>query len=160
LLQSFAGSSNSYRAGGCDVVLHTALTDVYLLETNVVSELRKRKPHKGVVAWIQAAPEESLFVSAVTVGEIQAGIEITRAQSAEKAKEIEDWLNSVEQSYGVLSADAAIFRRWAQLMHRRPDHDLEDALIAATALVRGLTVVTRNVDDFASFGAPLINPFT
>lgn len=133
---------------------------MYLLDTNVVSELRKRKPHKGVVAWIQAAPEESLYVSAVTVGEIQAGIEITRTQSAEKAKEIEDWLNSVEQSYGVLSADAAIFRRWAQLMHRRPDHHLEDALIAATALVRGLTVVTRNVDDFAPFGAPLINPFT
>jgi predicted nucleic acid-binding protein len=133
---------------------------VYLLDTNVVSELRKRKSHKGVVAWIQAAPEESLYVSAVTVGEIQAGIEITRKQDAGKAKEIEDWLNSVEQSYGVLSADAAIFRRWAQLMHRRPDHHLEDALIAATALVRGLTVVTRNVDDFASFGAPLINPFT
>jgi hypothetical protein len=133
---------------------------VYLLDTNVVSELRKRKPHKGVVAWIQAAPEESLYVSAVTVGEIQAGIEITRKQDAVKAKEIELWLDGVEQSYGVLPADAAIFRRWAQLMHRRPDHHLEDALIAATALVRGLTVVTRNVDDFEPFGAPLINLFT
>ena len=133
---------------------------MYLLDTNVVSELRKRKPHKGVVAWIQAAPEEALYVSAVTVGEIQAGIEITRKQDAVKAKEIKLWLDGVEQSYGVLPADAAIFRRWAQLMHRRPDHHLEDALIAATALVRGLTVVTRNVDDFEPFGAPLINPFT
>jgi predicted nucleic acid-binding protein len=133
---------------------------VYLLVTNVVSELRKRKPHKGVVAWIQAVPEEALYVSAVTVGEIQAGIEITRKQDAVKAKEIELWLDGVEQSYGVLPADAAIFRRWAKLMHRRPDHHLEDALIAATALVRGLTVVTRNVDDFEPFGAPLINPFT
>jgi predicted nucleic acid-binding protein len=132
---------------------------VYLLDTNVVSELRKRKPHKGVVAWVHAAPEDSLYVSAVTVGEIQAGIEITRKQDALKAKEIERWLDGVEQSYGVLPADAAIFRRWAQLMHRRPDHHLEDALIAATALVRGLTVVTRNVDDFEPFGAPLINPF-
>ena len=87
-------------------------------------------------------------MSAVTVGELQAGIEITRKQDAVKAKEIELWLDGVEQSYGVLPADAAIFRRWAQLMHRRPDHHLEDALIAATALVRGLTVVTRNVDDF------------
>ena len=146
--------------GGCDAAHYVPPTDVYLLDTNVVSELRKRKPHKGVVAWIQAAPEESLYVSAVTVGEIQAGIEITRKQDAVKAKEIELWLDGVEQSYGVLPADAAIFRRWAQLMHRRPDHHLEDALIAATALVRGLTVVTRNVDDFEPFGPPLINPFT
>ncbi len=109
---------------------------------------------------MQAAPEESLHVSAVTVGEIQAGIEITRTQDAEKAKKIELWLDAVEQSYGVLPADSAVFRRWAQLMHRRPDHHIEDALIAATALVRGLTVVTRNVNDFEPFGVPLINPFT
>jgi predicted nucleic acid-binding protein len=102
---------------------------------------------------------DSLYVSAVTVGEIQAGIEITRKQDAEKAKEIEEWLDGVEGSYGVLSADAAVIRRWAQLMHRRPVHHIEDALIAATALVRGLTVVTRNVDDFKPFGTLLINPF-
>ena len=87
-------------------------------------------------------------MSAVTVGEIQAGIEITRKQAAVKAKEFELWLDGVEQSYGVLPVDAAVFRRWTQLMHRRPDHHLEDPLIAATALVRGLTVVTRHVDDF------------
>jgi predicted nucleic acid-binding protein len=132
---------------------------MFLLDTNVVSELRKLKPHGGVVAWIQATPEEALFVSAVTIGEIQAGIEITRGQDAAKAQEIEAWLDGVVQSYGVLPADAATFRRWAQLMHRRPDHHLEDALIAATALVRGLTVVTRNVDDFEHFDVPLINPF-
>jgi len=133
---------------------------MYLLDTNVVSELRKLKPHKGVVAWIEAAPAESLYVSVVTIGEIQTGIEVTRQQDAEKAREIENWLDNVAQSYGVLPADAPTFRRWAQLMHRRPDHHLEDALIAATALVRGLTVVTRNVDDFEPFGVPLINPFT
>jgi predicted nucleic acid-binding protein len=133
---------------------------MYLLDTNVVSELRKLKPHKGVVAWIEAAPAESLYVSAVTIGEIQAGIEITRQQDAEKAKEIEKWLDNVAQSYGVLPADAPTFRRWAQLMHRRPDHHLEVALIAATALVRGLTVATRNVVDFEPFVVPLVNPFT
>jgi predicted nucleic acid-binding protein len=132
---------------------------MYLLDTNVVSELRKRKPHQDVIAWIQAAPEESLCVSAVTVGEIQAGIEITRQRDAQKAEEIEGWLDSVAQSYGVILADAAIFRRWAQIMHRRSDQHLEDALIAATALVRELTVITRNVDDFQPFGVPLINPF-
>jgi toxin FitB len=132
---------------------------VYLLDTNVVSELRKRKPHQGVVEWIRGAPEESLFLSVVSVGEIQAGIEITREQDPRKAAEIEDWLTNVAQTYNIVPADAPIFRRWAQLMHRRPDHHLEDALIAATALVRGMTVVTRNVGDFEPFGVPLLDPF-
>lgn len=133
---------------------------MYLLDTNVVSELRKRRPHQGVVAWVQNASDETLHLSAVTIGEIQAGIEITRERDIEKAREIETWLNSVAETYNVIPVDAHIFRRWAQLMHRRPDHHLEDALIAATALVRGLSVVTRNVDDFKPSGVSLINPFT
>lgn len=133
---------------------------MYLLDTNVVSELRKRKPHQGVVAWVQNASEETLYLSAVTIGEIQAGVEITREQDAEKADEIETWLNSVAQTYNIIPVDAHIFRRWAQLVHHRPDHHIEDALIAATALVRGLSVVTRNVGDFKPFGVSLINPFT
>lgn len=133
---------------------------MYVLDTNVVSELRKRKPHQGVVAWVRAAPEETLHVCAISVGEIQAGIEITRRQDADKAREIESWLDDLAQTYNVLPADASIFRRWARLMHRRPDHHLEDALIAATALVRGLTVVTRNVADFEPFGVKVINPFS
>lgn len=133
---------------------------MYLLDTNVVSELRKPKPHQGVVAWVQSASDETLHLSAVTIGEIQAGIEITRDQDVEKAREIEDWLNSVAETYNIIPADAHIFRRWAQLMHRRPDHHLEDGLIAATALVRGLSVVTRNVDDFKQFGVSTVNPFT
>ena len=132
---------------------------MYLLDTNVVSELRKRKPHQGVVEWVRGAPEESLFLSVVSVGEIQAGIENTREQDPRKAAEIEDWLTNVAQTYNIVPADAPIFRRWAQLMHRRPDHHLEDALIAATALVRGMTVVTRNVSDFEPFGVPLLDPF-
>jgi predicted nucleic acid-binding protein len=131
----------------------------YLLDTNVVSELRKRKPHGAVLAWVQNIPEESLYVSAVTLGEIQAGIEITREQDEAKATEIELWLDDVAETYNVLNVDAPIFRRWAQLMHGRADHHLEDALIAATALVRDLTVATRNTDDFKPFGVHLINPF-
>jgi predicted nucleic acid-binding protein len=133
---------------------------MYLLDTNVVSELRKRKPHQGVVEWVQREPAESLFLSVVSVGEIQAGIEITREQDPLKADEIEEWLADVAQTYNIVLADAPIFRRWAQLMHRRPDHHLEDALIAATALVRGMTVATRNVDDFEPFGVPVVNPFS
>ena len=100
-----------------------------------------------------------MFLSVVSVGEIQTGIEITREQDPQKAAEIEDWLTNVAQTYNIVPADAPIFRRWAQLMHRRPDHHLEDALIAATALVRGMTVVTRNVSDFEPFGVPLLDPF-
>jgi toxin FitB len=133
---------------------------VYLLDTNVVSELRKRKPHQGVVAWLRAIPEEELYISAVTLGEIQAGIEVTRGQDPNKAAELEDWLEDVAQSYNVIPVDAGVFRRWAKLMHRRPDHHLEDALIAATALTRRLTVATRNVDDFRPFDVEIVNPFT
>ncbi len=133
---------------------------MYLLDTNVISELRKPRPHGGVLAWVDAVPEAQLFLSAVTVGEIQAGIEITREQDITKAQAIEAWLNQVAQSYQVLAADARVFRRWAQLMHRKPDHHLEDALIAATALTHGLTVVTRNTKDFKGFGVALLNPFT
>ena len=131
----------------------------YLLDTNVISELRKRKPHGAVVAWIKEIPEQALFVSAITIGEIQAGIEITRVQEPAKADEIETWLNQLVAAQNIIPADAAIFRRWARLMHGRSDHHLEDALIAATALTHDLTVATRNTKDFQPFGVSLVNPF-
>lgn len=132
---------------------------MYLLDTNVVSELRKPRPHGAVLAWFQGLEETQLHLSAVTIGEIQAGNEITREQDEGKAAEIESWLEMVATSYNVLPMDAATFRAWARLMHRRSDTVYEDAMIAATALVHGLTVVTRNVADFKSFGVALLNPF-
>jgi toxin FitB len=132
---------------------------MYLLDTNVVSELRKPKPHGAVLAWFEGLEDTQLHLSAVTIGEIQAGIEITREQDEAKASEIEAWLEMVANSYNVLPMDAATFRAWAQLMHRRSDTVYEDAMIAATAKVHGLTVVTRNVADFKPFGVPLLNPF-
>lgn len=132
---------------------------MYLLDTNVVSETRKRRPHGGVLAWLRAAPDRGLYVSAVTLGEIQAGIEITRGQDAGKAAELESWLDGLARSVQVLAADAVVFRRWAKLMHGRPDHHLEDGLIAATALVHGLTVATRNIRDFKPLGVEVLNPF-
>ncbi len=133
---------------------------MYLLDTNVVSELRRRRPHGAVLNWITEAPAEQLFLSAVTVGEIQAGIEITREQDSAKAEELEAWLDRVLATYGVLPMDASAFREWARLMHRRSDTIAEDAMIAATAIVHRLTVVTRNVRDFSQFGVELHNPFS
>lgn len=132
---------------------------MYLLDTNVISELRKPKPHAGVVAWVAAVDEALLFLSAVTIAEIQAGIEVTRDQDAPKADEIEAWLDLVSSTYNVLPMDAATFRAWARLMHRRSDTLYEDAMIAATARVHDLTVVTRNVGDFEPFGVKVLNPF-
>lgn len=132
---------------------------MYLLDTNVVSELRKPKPHGAVVQWLQEAAEADLHISAVTIGEIQAGIELTREQDAAKAAEIEHWLELVAASYNVIPMDAGAFRVWARLMHRASDTLYEDAMIAATATVHKLTVVTRNTADFKHFGVSVLNPF-
>ena len=132
---------------------------MFLLDTNVVSELRKLKPHGGVVAWIEQTADAELHLSAVTIGEIQAGIEITREQDEAKADELAAWLDQLADAYNVLPMDGAIFREWARLMHRKSETSYEDAMVAATARVHGLTVVTRNVADFRSFEVPLLNPF-
>lgn len=132
---------------------------MYLLDTNVISELRKPKPHGAVVAWVQSIEDKDLFLSAVTIGEIQAGIEITREQDNAKAQHIEQWLDLVASSYNVLPMTADIFRTWAKLMHRTSDTLYEDAMIAATAKRHNLIVATRNIADFKGFGVRLLNPF-
>jgi predicted nucleic acid-binding protein len=132
---------------------------MYLLDTNVVSELRKPRPHGAVLAWIATIPDAELYLSAVTLGEIQAGIEITRPQNPAKAAEIEAWADQIAVLYNVLPLDATTFRLWAKLMRQQSDTVSEDAMIAACAIQHRLTVVTRNVRDFAAFQVPLLNPF-
>ena len=132
---------------------------MYLLDTNVVSELRKPRPHEAVVAWLQSTADADLHLSAVTLGEIQAGIELTREQDTSKASQLEAWADLVAASYNVLPMDGKTFRAWARLMHRKSDTIYEDAMIAATAIVHDLTIVTRNVGDFAHFHVRLLNPF-
>lgn len=131
----------------------------FLLDTNVVSELRKPKPHGAVVAWITQLRDEQLFLSAVTLGELQAGIERTRAQDAMKAQEIESWVDRLADSVQVLPMDALCCREWARLMNGKSDTLVEDAMIAATARVHSLTVATRNERDFKALGVTLLNPF-
>ena len=109
--------------------------------------------------WIAEVPADQLFLSAVTVGEFQAGIEITREQDVAKAEEIEAWLDQVVATYGVLAMDATAFKEWARVMHRKSDTLAEDAMIAATAIVHGLTVATRDVRDFGHFEVSVLNPF-
>lgn len=132
---------------------------MYLLDTNVISELRKPKPHGAVLAWIGSIDDTDLHLSAVTLGEIQSGIEITREQDPAKADEIETWAERVAATFNVLPMDAQAFRVWARLMHRRSDTLYEDAMIAATAIVHKLRIVTRNVADFRRFDVPLLDPF-
>jgi toxin FitB len=132
---------------------------MYLLDTNVISELRRNKPHGGVLAWIASIAEEEVFLSAGTLGELQAGVELTRRQDPAKAAQIEAWLDQVANSYQILPLDSRLFREWARLMDGRPDQLLADAMLAATARIHRLTVVTRNIRDFRVFEVPVFDPF-
>ena len=131
----------------------------YLLDTNVVSEMRKQKPHGAVVAWLTDLRDEQVFLSAVTMGELQAGIELTRRQDPEKATEIERWVDQLEASYQILPMDTASFREWGRLMYGKSDDLVEDGMIAATARKHDLIVATRNEDDFKQLNVQVFNPF-
>ena len=111
------------------------------------------------MAFLRDAGERNLHISAVTLGELQAGIEITREQDRVRAAEIEVWIDHIAKTWNVLPMDAATFRVWAKLMHRRSDTLAQDAMIAATAVVHGLQIVTRNVRDFEEFAVGVFNPF-
>lgn len=132
---------------------------MFLLDTNIVSELRKSKPHGAVLAWLQSVDDRDLFLCAVTIGEIQAGIELTRVQDDEKAQQLSAWLDQLANSYNVLPMTAITFRISATFMHAQSNTVIEDAMIAACASQHGLIVVTRNVRDFERFPVKLFNPF-
>ena len=132
---------------------------MYLLDTNVISELRKPKPHGAVVEWISNVNDSELFLSAVTIGEIQSGIEKTRNQDQSKANQIENWLDQLINNFDILPMDTLAFRIWSKLMAKESSTVNEEAMIAAIAISNNLTVVTRNVKDFQRFEVRLINPF-
>ncbi len=134
---------------------------MFLLDTNVVSELRKTQADPAVVAWARSVPAYKLYISAITLLEIETGILRLERRDPGQAAPLRNWLEvHVMAAFAgrVLSVDGAVSRRCARL--HVPDRSNEcDALIAATALVHDMTVVTRNTRDFAFSGAPVLNPW-
>lgn len=132
----------------------------FVLDTVVLSELRKARPSRKVIQWIKAQEADSLFISVVSVGEIERGIEKARKSDAVFAAELEQWLETLLNLYAdrVLPVNANAARHWGRLSARL-GHEGADLLIAATALTHGSTVVTRNVKHFAPTGVRVLDPF-
>jgi hypothetical protein len=134
----------------------------YLVDTNVLSETRKRRPAAGVTDWIAATPPGRLHLSVLTLGEIEQGIARVRGRGDwRQASDLERWLRDVETGFEdrVLPVTLPIAAAWGSQLYVRP-LPVIDALIAATARVHGMTIVTRNVKDFELAGVPVLNPFT
>lgn len=134
----------------------------YLLDTNVLSETRKRQPAEGVTEWIAATPPERLHVSVLTLGEIEQGIARIRGRGdQQQATALERWLREVELGFEdrILPVTLPVASAWGRQQYARP-LPVVDALIAATARVNEMTVVTRNVKDFEHAGVRVVNPFT
>jgi len=133
----------------------------YLLDTCVLSELRKPNGNRGVAIWVAGIRPDEAFLSVLTLGEIRRGIELHRAKDARAAGALERWLLGLEAHYAerILPITAAIADRWGRLSLTQPI-PVSDGLIAATGLEHRLTVVTRNVVDFERSGVNTLNPFT
>ncbi len=133
----------------------------YLIDTNIISEVRKGdRCAPSVAGWYASIPDEALFLSTLVLGEIRKGIEIARPRDPAKAASLERWLHQVAAAFGsrVLAIDNAVSDQWGRLSAIRPIPVI-DGLLAATAMVNGLTLVTRNYKDVAGLGASVFNPF-
>jgi toxin FitB len=133
----------------------------YLVDTNVVSELRKgRRCNPGVAAWFSGVSSEEIYLSALTVGEIRKGIESIRRRDAPSAEALDSWLQELAATHAdrILEIDRGIAEQWGRF--NVPDPlPVIDSLLAATAHVHGLTLVTRNLDDVERTGVLCLNPF-
>jgi predicted nucleic acid-binding protein len=133
----------------------------YLLDTNVLSELRKKNPDPSVAKWIKNNSRADFYVSALVIGELRNGIERIRVRDAAQSRVLEVWLDGVRQHYGdrILPVTANIAELWGRLNVPPTPPPIVDGLIVATALTHGLTLVTRNVADVVRTGVALVNPF-
>ena len=134
----------------------------YLLDTNIVSELRRRdRTNAGVLSWFHSVDDDELFLSVMTLGEIRKGIEQLRRRDATQAVVLEQWLNTLETTFvgRLLAVDSDAADQWGKLQAIRPV-PIVDALLAATCLRDTLTLVTRNDTDFDGLGISVLNPFS
>jgi toxin FitB len=133
----------------------------YLIDTNVISELRKgKRANPGVVSWFTNLDNDEVFLSALTLGEIRRGIESVRRRDSAAAAALESWLGRISEAHRdrIISVDRAIAEEWGRM--NGPDPlPVVDGLLAATAKVAGLTLATRNTDDIARSGVSFFNPF-
>jgi predicted nucleic acid-binding protein len=133
----------------------------YLLDTNVVSEARKRhRANPKVLAWLETVEDDELFLSVLVLGEIRKGVEQTRSADPRRARALEQWLDVLERNYAdrVLPVSTAVADRWGRLGAISPLSTV-DGLLAATALVHKMTLVTRNVRHVEHTGVRLLDPF-
>ena len=133
----------------------------YLIDTNIISEVRKGERCDGhVAAWFASINDEDIFLSVLVVGEIRKGIERTRRTDPAQARALEKWLSTLKQSYGerILPIDQMVADEWGSMSAIRPLPTV-DALLAATAKIHRMTLATRNVADVAGLGADVPNPF-
>lgn len=132
---------------------------MFLLDTNVISETRKPRPHGAVLAWLKIIRPEDLQLSAITLLELQQGAERTKRQDAAIAQRLELWISGLSATMTIVPADGDVCRETARIMVSKSPDLFQDAFIAATARVHHLTVVTRNIRDFSHFDVLTFNPF-
>jgi toxin FitB len=133
----------------------------YLLDTNVLSETRKKRADAGVIAFLQAAEASSLYVSVLTLGELRKGVAKKMREDEYEAKKLAGWVDGLEYSFAdrILGIDAATARLWGNWSSKRP-RPVVDTLLAATAALRELTLVTRNIRDVRGIPVKLLNPWS
>ena len=132
----------------------------YLLDTNVLSETRKKKADAGVLAFLQAGEASTLYISVLTLGELRKGVAKKKREDAEAAKRLADWVDGLEYSFAdrILGIDAATARLWGDWSSERP-RPVVDTLLASTAGVHGLTLVTRNIRYVRGIAVKLLDPW-
>ena len=133
----------------------------YLLYTNVLSETRKKRVDAGVLSFLQAAEASSLYVSVLTLGELRKGVAKKKLEDPEAARRLAEWVDGLEFSFAdrMIGIDAAIARLWGDWSGDRP-RAVVDTLLAATAVVHGLSLVTRNIHDVRDIPVKLLDPWT
>lgn len=133
----------------------------YLLDTNVLSETRKKRADAGVIAFLQAAEASSFYISVLTLGELRKGVAKKMREDEYEAKRLADWVDGLEYSFAdrILGIDAATARLWGDWSSERP-RPVVDTLLASTAVLRGLTLVTRNIRDVRGLPVKLLNPWS